>query len=186
MAKKTVVKITGVNQARTNALEFINKQSKDPDFLKGLGEEAAFQIASAVRSKGRTDPAYFQPPLEDSTIERRKTLIKQGNSFNAKIVTPKGSNLSMSGQLLDAIKSRVNYSISTIVLFLKPQRSPYKGKSGQPLESKTNNEIKKELESKGFRFFFLSDKISILLENLITKQLRRKLALYNRINRKLK
>jgi hypothetical protein len=186
MAKKTTVKITGISQARDNALKFINSTTKDREFLDFVGQTAADQIRSAVRAGGRTDPAYFQPPLEDSTVDRRKTLIKQGNSFDQKIVNPNRSNLSMSGQLLDSIYFRINESISTVVLLIKKQRNPYKGKSGQPLENKDNVEIKDDLEKRGFKFFFISEKLNTLLENKITQQLRRKLSLYNKIVRKLK
>lgn len=186
MAKKTVIKISGIKEARDSALAFINKQTKDREFLDLVGQTATDQLRNAVRAGGRTDPAYFQPPLEDSTVERRKTLIKQGNSFDPKIVTPKRSNLSMSGQLLDSIYYRINESISTVVLLIKKPRNPYRGKSGQPLENKDNVEIKNDLEKRGFKFFFISEKLNTLLENVITQQLRRKLSLYNKINRKLK
>ncbi len=186
MAKKTSVKITGIGAARDNALKFINNTTKDSQFLKEIGQEAVIQIAAATRSGGRTDPAYVQPTLKDSSVERRKTLIKQGNSFNSRIVSPKRSNLSMSGQLLDSMISKVNSAIGQIIISINKQRKPYKGKSGQDLENKDNLEIKNDLEKRGFRFFFLSDKINLLLENKIAQQLRRKLSLYNKITRKLK
>lgn len=186
MAKKTVVKISGVKEARDSAIAFLNKEIKDREFLDPVGQTAADQLRNAVRSAGRTDPEYVQPSLSDGTIERRKTLIKQGNSFDPKIVNPKRSNLSLSGQLLDSISFRINESINTVVLFLKKQRSPYKGKKGQALEYKDNVEIKNDLEKRGFKFFFISEKLNTLLENIITQQLRRKLSLYNRITRKLK
>lgn len=186
MAKKTTVKITGIQEARDNALAFINKEIKDREFLDFVGQTASDQIRNAVRSGGKGDPAYFQPPLSDSTIERRKTLIKQGNSFDPKIVNPKRSNLSLSGQLLDSITFRINQSINTVVLLIKKPRTPYKGKTGQALENKDNVEIKNDLEKRSFKFFFISEKLNTLLENIITQQLRRKLSLYNKITRKLK
>lgn len=186
MAKKTSVKITGIAEARDSAIKFLNDSISNDEFLKQVAEQTIDQIQKAVRSGGRTDPAYFQPPLSDSTIERRKTLIKQGNSFDPKIVNPKRSNLSLSGQLLDSFQYRTNKALSTIVLFLNKSRKPYRGVKGQELENKDNVQVKNDLEKRGFKFFFVSEKINTLIENFITKELRRKLSLYNKINRKLK
>lgn len=184
MAKKTVVKFTGIKTARDNALEFLNKSTKDPKFLTSVAEVTVDQIQKAVRSAGRVDSAYFQPPLSDSTIKRRETLIKQGNAYNTTIVTPKRSNLSMSGQLMDSISYRINQSLSEITLFLKRPRTAYKGKNGQPLENKDNVEIKRDLEKRGYKFFFVSDKINTLLVNRISKSLSRLLKLYDKVKRK--
>jgi hypothetical protein len=93
----------------------------------------------------------------------------------------------MSGQLLDAIKFRVNNSISEVTIFLSQKREAYKGRFKDKLENKKNNiEIKNDLEDQGRKFFFISDKLTALLESKIASELRRKLALYNKIKRSLK
>ena len=184
MAKKTVIKFTGIKAARDNALEFLNKSTKDSKFLNSVAEITVDQIRKAVRAAGRTDPAYFQPPLSDGTIKRRETLIRQGNAYNTTVVIPKRSNLSMSGQLLDSISYRINQSLSEITLFLTRPRTAYKGKNGQPLENKDNVEIKRDLEKRGYKFFFVSDKINTLVVNQISKSLSRLLKLYDQTQRK--
>jgi hypothetical protein len=73
-----------------------------------------------------------------------------------------------------------------VILYLLDPRKPYKGVKGQDLENKkTNNQIKDDLEAQDRRFLFISDKLKILLESKIAQNIRKKLSLYNRINRKL-
>jgi len=52
-------------------------------------------------------------------------------------------------------------------------------------KEKTNNEIKNDLEAKGRRFLFISDRLKANLEERIVKELKRRLDLYNKIKRKL-
>lgn len=195
MAKVT---IKGIPEARDNALKFLQNTVKDKKFLDEIGQLTADQIRNRTRARkgvltkdspdfgspGVDD--YRQPKLKDSTIERRKSLIRSGNAFDPQIVTAKKSNLSLSGQLLDAIKYRVNQGINVISIYIDSKRNPYRGAKGQNLENKkSNNQIKDELEERGRRFFFISDKLNTLLTSKIAQQLRRKLSLYNKIVRKL-
>ena len=181
MAKNKVT-ITGVGKARDNALKFLGNTFKDKEFLESYATDAENYIRNSTRAR---KDEYTQEPIKESTIKRRKSLIKSGNSFDQKIVSPKKSNLSMSGQLLESIKHRINLSVGEIVLYLNPYRKPYKGVKGQDLETKTNTQINRDLEKQGRKFFFISNKLQALLESKIAAQLRKKLALYNKVVRKL-
>lgn len=183
MAKKATVKITGLGQARDNALKFLNTTKKDSKILETEGQFAADQIRS--RTRGRLEE-YKQDALTKGTIKRRDSLIRSGNFLDERLTRPKQSNLTLSGQLLRSITYKVNNAFSEIILFLNPTRKAYRGARGQNLENlKDNNEIRKDLESRGRRFFFISEKLHINLENRLVKDLRRKLAIYNKIKRKL-
>lgn len=182
MAKKTSVKITGVSQARDNILKFLNNTIQDKQVLNELGQVAADSIRNRTRA-GMEE--YKQKPLSKTTQERREALIPK-NSFDDKIVKPKRSNLSLSGQLLESISFRINNAQALVTLFLYKPRLPYNGTKKSALKNdKDNVQIKNDLESKGRKFFFISEKLNAQLENRITQALRRKLAQYNRLRRKL-
>lgn len=183
MAKKATVKITGIGQARDNALKFLNATKKDNEILNTEGKFTADQIRT--RTRGRQEE-YKQNPITKATAKRRESLIKSGNFLDERQTRPKQSNLTLSGQLLGAITYKINSAFSEIIIFLNPDRRPYKGTRGFDLENlKDNNEIKKDLESRGRKFLFLSERLRINLENRLVKELKRRLSIYNKIKRKL-
>lgn len=182
---KTTVKITGTEQVKKSTTAFLKTLVDDDLILNELGQLTADQIRARVRSKGRVDDEYKQPDITKGTIEARKRLIKAGNAFNQTIVKKQYSNLSMSGQLLDAIKYKISKVNGQVSLYIERFRRPYKGLRKAELENKSDNiQIKKDLESRGFEFFFISTKLQILLENKIAQSIRRKLATFNAIIRK--
>lgn len=73
------------------------------------------------------------------------------------------------------IRTNKDFRLKIKALFIASYKQPEKG----------NNEIKNDLEAKGFRFFFISTKLNTLLTSKIAEQLRRKLSLYKKIVRKL-
>lgn len=216
MAKKAFVKITGITQARDNALKFLNQTKKDSKILETEGKFAADQIRD--RTEGRQEQ-YKQKDLANVTIEARK--IYAGFYDTSPLAIPKRSNLTLTGQLLGAIKHKVNSAASEIIIYLSDNRRNRKipdsiiqemydgiidkdrnatnSKRKNPKvkdkltaifllknqKDKTNNEIKKDLEDKGRRFMFLSDRLKTTLENRLVKELKRRLDLYNKIKRKL-
>ncbi len=212
MTKKASVKISGISQARDSALKFLNETKKDSDFLNIYAKLAVDQIKS--KTAGRQED-YKQKEIKNVTVEARKVYADVYNT--SPLAKPKVSNLSLTGQLLGAIKYRINQATSEIIIFISDKRtnrivpdSIIKEKYNQIIDKdnhatnskrrdpnskdkitalfllkhqkpKTNNEIKDELEDKGRRFFFISDKLKAQLEAKITQQLRRKLDLYNKI-----
>jgi len=183
MAKKATVKITGLSRARDNALKFLDNTKKDNQVLDEYGQLLADQIRN--RTRGRLEE-YKQSALTKGTVKRRESLIKSGNFLDERLTRPKQSNLTLSGQLLRSITYKVNNAFSEIILYLNPDRKAYRGARGQNLDNlKDNNEIRKDLESIGRRFFFISEKLRINLENRLVKELKRRLSIYNKIKRKL-
>lgn len=216
MAKKAFVKITGITQARDNALKFLNQTKKDAKILETEGKFAADQIRN--RTAGRQDE-YKQDDLANVTIEARK--IYAGFYDTSPLAKPKTSNLTLTGHLLSAIKHKTNSATTEIIIFLTENRrnrkipdSIIKEKYNEIIDKdrnatnskrkdpkvkdkltalfllknqkdKTNNEIKEDLEAKGRRFLFLSDRLKTTLENRLVKELKRRLDLYNKIKRKL-
>lgn len=181
---KAKVTIRGVKEARDGLLNVINKQLKDPNFLKEIGQQSVDGIRN--RTRGRQEE-YKQPELKESTKETRDRLIRAGNAFNRQIVRTKStSNLSMSGQLLDALYFTVNQAQGIISIMLRSPRNAYRGIRKPQLENlKNNNEIKDDLEARGRKFFFISERLRSNLESKIAASLRKTISIYNRVRRKL-
>lgn len=183
MPPKNRITIRGIPEAKDNLLKQINNAVKDPSFLSDIGQIAVEQIQSRTQSRLEE---YKQPELKESTKKIRERLIRAGNSFNPNIVKKNRSNLSMSGQLLGALYFTVNQYLSVVRIMLRNPREAYYGIRKDRLENlKNNNEIKEDLEARGRRFFFISEKLKLNLESRIAKALRRSISLYNKINRKL-
>jgi hypothetical protein len=181
--KKAKIKITGIPEQKEILLKVLNKAIKDPALLNELGQIAVDQIKRGTR--GRLD-VYKQPSLLTDTKDTRERLIRAGNAFDRNIVKqPSTSNLSMSGQLLNAIYYRVNQALGTITLLIRSPRTPYKGIRKAQLEgSLDNNEVKDNLETIGRKFFFISDKVKAILESKVKAKLRSALDIYKSIKRR--
>jgi hypothetical protein len=178
---KTKAEIKGLDVVSRDIKTFVRNIIKDKELLNQIGELASKQISLQTRAKQKD---YKQPDLQKSTVERRETLIKQGNT--SQFTKPKQSNLTLSGQLLDSITHKINQSSGFITLFFKEGRRPYKGKSGQNLENKTNKEIVQDLDQRGFKFFFISVRLKAQLESKIKSYLRQKLSNFKKLKRSLK
>lgn len=177
------VKIRGIPEARNNLLNAINKAVKDKAFLEDIGQQTTEQIKNRTRARLEE---YKQPEITDFTKKTRERLIRAGNAFDQAIVKKNRSNLSMSGQLLESIYYRVNQAQGFVSILIRSPRQAYKGIRKPQLENKkNNNEIKDDLEARGRKFFFVSEKLKLNLESRIAKALRRSLSLFNKINRKL-
>jgi len=182
---KAKVTVRGVKEAKDGLINVINKQIKDPKFLSEIATQAVDGIKK--RTRGRLEE-YKQPPLKSkTTLKTRDRLIRAGNAFDRSIVrTDKTSNLSMSGQLLEALYFTVNQAQGVINIMIKAPRNAYRGIRKATLENKKNNqEIKDDLESRGRKFFFISEKLRANLESKIAQSLRKTLSIYNRVRRKL-
>jgi hypothetical protein len=179
---KNEVKITGTKEAQDNLLKEIRNAVTDERFMRELAEEAIDQIKK--RTRGRQEQ-YKQDKLEKSTIGARKRLIERGNAFDPAIVRAETSNLSMSGQLLNSMRYKLDEFRGIITLFINPDRELYKDATLQEtIDKKDNIEIKEELEKRNRKFFFISDRLKANLQNRIADGLRRSLKLYDKIKRK--
>ncbi len=85
MAKKATVKITGLKQAKDNALKFLNESKKDSKILETEGQFAADQIRNRTRARLEE---YKQDPITKGTIKRRESLIRSGNFLDECLTRP--------------------------------------------------------------------------------------------------
>lgn len=178
---KVKAKITGVDDVSEKLRRFLRLAIKEEQTLKVIAYDLVDQVVKRTQAK---QEEYKQPKLKESTVKRRKTLIKQGNS--SAFTDSSRSNLTLSGQLLASLRFAIETSQSLIKVSLSDYRRPYKGKSGQDLEKSTNSEVKAELESRGFNFLFMSKKLSARLESKLKAEIRRQLQNFRKIKSSLK
>lgn len=182
MAKKSAsVTIKGLDKSKDKIQGLLRKIEKDPEILNDIAELTSGEIKR--RTRARLDE-YKQPELQESTVVRRKDLIAIGNG--SEFSAPRRSNLTLSGQLLDSIAFVINLATGKINFFLKPGRIPYLGLSGKNLETKTNDEIKSDLEKRGFKFMFISESLNARLQNRLKQIFRRKLSNFKRLSKTFK
>ena len=177
MAKVT---ITGVDDVRKKFQNFLRASERDPNILTDVAVTMREQMIKRTQA-GIED--YKQPPLAESTKERRKKLIAAGNGSN--FAKPSRSNLTLSSQLLNSIIFRINIRDGIVNFFLKDFRTPYIGVKGKPLETPTNTEIKQDLEKQGRTFLFLSKKLEAQLSTRIVRALRRRLSNFNKLKKSI-
>lgn len=150
----------------------ITSTLKSKSFLKRLGDAAAEAIRSRTRAGyGVSEGGGFEgasqkrlKSLAKSTVKSRIQLAQKG-ALSSK-TTPKFSNLTRTGQLLDSIKTT---SVS--------QNSATVNPSGRRNDGKTNQEVAGYVEDQGRPFNKLTSaevrKIVNIVESEVVKLVRR-------------
>lgn len=178
---KTRAEILGLEKIESDLKVFVKNIIKDKELVNEIGAETASQIKLKTRSKLEQ---YKQPELQSTTKEIRRKLISDGSG--SEFSKAEVSNLTLSGQLLDSISFTVNEAESTVTIFLKGDHKPYKNSSKKDKQTKTNKYIMLDLEKRGFKFFFISERVKAILQSKLTKFIRQKLSNYSKIKRSLK
>ena len=124
-----------------------------------LIQEIPEQIQRRTRLGAGIDPSGKNKkldPLSDSYVKKREALKKKGDLFNA--TTPKKSNLTLTGQMLNAIIG-IKESATRFVFTFNPQRD----------DGKSNLDIARWVQEKGRNFFRLSSSEVKQFERKIAK-----------------
>lgn len=172
---KTNVKITGFTEMSKKLTTYIENVAKDQEMITDIGKHIVTQIRA--RTASGVDKEYKQPPITKGTIKRRESLMKAGNTPPSDLsrVLPRTSGLTLSGQLLNSLRFEINASLQFIRISIADFRRPYRGVRKEQLETKTNTEIKDDLESRGRKFFFLSDQLREQVQNILSRKIREKI-----------
>jgi phage gpG-like protein len=124
----------------------INKVIQDQGFMNEIGQEIVDDIKlNTRRGMGiKNNKSYPLAPLETSTIKTRDYLRRGGNA-RARPYADEFSNLSVSGQLIEALKYSIGKSGELIVEVANTLRKPYKTLKGRDIKSEpiTNAELSK-------------------------------------------
>jgi hypothetical protein len=137
-----------VNKASSDLKNKINNLLKNDEMSTEIGIFLTERVRFEARSgKPLNDDRSF-PNLQQSTIDNRKRLSKNNKTQQA--FRPDFSNLTLTGQLQNAISFK-KLKAGVYELFVKDNvRSPYKGGSGKAI---TNAKVDEHLRKKKFILF---------------------------------
>jgi hypothetical protein len=160
-----------------------------PEALKAAGQLAVNNIKGRTRQgkdlsaggKADSNADRSQPPLSRSWIEQRQRLAAFNQTHPA--YSPKRSNLTLTGQLLDAVSFRVKNNRAEVFVAESTRRGyayvPSRGpRKGQTVTAKapTNAKLAEFLGEQGRFFLGLSPKEKKIISNRVRQLLRKALA----------
>jgi hypothetical protein len=182
MAKKTSVKITGVNEIGKGLEKSLKAIDSDKSLLKDIGDYTVRNIIGAARLGKDPEGAAFKD-LSAGWDKRRKRLatVNQTDEFYK---TSKRSRLTFTGQLLRSF----TYSVSKLSLsfFFKGNRRPYKGIKKAALDGpSTNAELAESIEETR-PFVIVSEKMKVTLTSMVIRSLKRTLNNYKKLSKLLR
>lgn len=147
------VKVNFDNKAfSARVTQAFQRVKRSPQLQKEIGEDLVRRIKGQARRGKPYNSARSFPALKSSTISRRKQLAKYNQT--GKPFRPRLSNLTLTGQLIDAIKFKANKDF--VEIFVEDSaREPYVISSKGTLEKKPpdNNTLAGYLSEKGFQLF---------------------------------
>lgn len=165
--KKVLNGVTKRFRSVVNSKEFIKESSKEVEKQSK---------ASAKTGKNPTTGKSWKQGLESSTVRFRKYVArynKTGTPFG-----PEKDNLTLTGQLINAIKSiakKTKNGVSIkLVIDEDKRRKGYKKKDGTRMKTITNSMIEKEQRKSGRSIRGISDKTTKTLKTQFLSILRRK------------
>jgi hypothetical protein len=182
MAKKTSVKITGVDNLAKGFEKTIKMIESDKALFKEMGDYTVRNIVGSARLGKDPGGTQFKD-LSDGWNKRRKRLATVNATDEFYREYSKKSRLIFTGQLLKSF----TFSVSKLSLsfFFKGNRKPYKGIRKSALEGPaTNAELAESIEETR-PFVFLSEKMKVTLTSMVIKSLRKSLNNYKKLRRLL-
>lgn len=150
----------------------ILKKALDKPTLDEIGRQVVALNQKAVRSGNLPDGGEL-PELSKGWIKRRSLLKKFNNTGPA--FSPKRSNLTFTGQLLNAIFFRSNPSDGSIdIEVLNTKRTSYSNMDGKPSKSKqpTNKKLAEYIAQKGIIFVGLTENARERANKILMAKLR--------------
>lgn len=137
-------------------------------------KEFAVIIPELVRARTRLGAGINGnlPNLKPATIRNRTRYAENLHPETS----PEESNLTATGQLLDAIQAKVTDGKIVVSVNTKKRRVELSGSRGKL----TNNQVRKYVEDAGFNFFELNEEernhLLELAEKLITEEIKKALS----------
>ena len=141
----------------TKKLSEIQKGFNNRALLEPVSKIAISDMQREARSTRGFDKEGNReklPSISDEWVERRKKLSKVNTTTG--VYSPKRSNLSFTGQLLDSLKAK--FSGSKITISPTGTRTPYKNLKGGQSRSVENKIVAEGLQKRGFRFLGVDKK----------------------------
>jgi hypothetical protein len=121
----TKFKVLGVKEAQQSILKRVNKAISDSK----LYEKAHLLLEEEIRSGTNPKTGRNYKKLAPATVEHRRYLAKHNDTHER--YSASGSNLTLSGRLLEGLFSRFNKTTGVLTIDIKGKHPGYKGKKGQ-------------------------------------------------------
>jgi len=174
--------------AANKVLKSFGKVKKSRQLNKEVAEFIIGRVAGeARRGKPLNDSRKF-PKLKDSSVAIRDALKKSGLDKTHPAFTPPFSNVTITGQLVDALTFIFRFGALEIFVKKSP-RKPYKFKVGKNKEKTPSNyDLDQELRSRGFKFFTGSGvkksvQIRKRVNTIVKKALRRAIGVSQKLDK---
>ncbi len=171
------IKLKNTAKVKASVFKKLNELIRDEGVLTAVADTITNEIKSGKNPK--TGKNY--KALKASTIKHRKYLSR-GNPTDKKY-SPRRSNLTITGELLNGLMSRINVAKSIITVLYKGSHPGYKTLSGKKIKGSGGNRAKiaDHLADQGRPTLIFSERIKKLSIKNMQKALRR--ALKRIINR---
>jgi hypothetical protein len=168
MAINFKLKLEDVKKAKDETTKILNNLKQDPELQTTIGQLVVDDIKLQTR-KGFSivRNAKFKP-LTNEWVEKRKQIKATPGQRISEVYSPKRSNLSLSGQLIDSVR----FSIGKVIrIFADGERTPYqytiekkvngkKTKITKTIESSVDNaELSEYVSEQGRPFIGFRDKV---------------------------
>ncbi len=175
----TRVNIKGLDELEVNVKKRFRVVQTNKQMLMQIGEVSVERMKLEARRKtplqGRTRGSFPTNYPKPSTQKARRQIARYNKTHGAYgASTP---NLTITGQLVDAIRFKVTQRLGNILFFVSGVRNPYVGKNGPRRRNPSNAVVYKKLldRNQKFRILGVDEKLQKRISNIVRRTLRRAL-----------
>ena len=168
-----MARVFGVNRKRDKLVAFLKDKALGKLVSGEIGEFSVERIYRSTKTGKSLATETSLKTLKEGTIKRRKAYKGSTGEF----FKPAKSNLTFSGQLLNALTFRVIRN-GVIEVFVKDNmRTPYKGEksSSTSFNRDTNADIARKVAEDGRPFIGMDKKGVEVIKQIVLRNLRKQL-----------
>lgn len=165
------VKIKGIEEATKAAKEVFKDTKTSTKVLVDVGKLVQKRIVATARTGYSLEDNQRKKfrSLKESTVESREALEKTyPERIDREFFKPDRANVTLTGQLLEAFKFKIDKAKGLVFFFFKDER-----KKITPDDSSSNNEVYDNLQSLGYGFTGLDEKGQKRVKKIVLDEFRR-------------
>lgn len=174
-----MAKVFGVKNIQTKVEIFLRDKLIDNSLTNDIGKFAKERIYSFTKAGKSLVTGGALNSLSAGYIKYRKSFAKTNPGNTGKVFRPSKSNLTLTGQMLDALKYTARPLKKIVEVFVEPSaRQPLPStKKGKPAinDPKSNAQVAEEVSKKGRPFLGPDDAGVKRIKQMIINDTRRKL-----------
>jgi len=165
----TKVKITGLAQTLKLIRELFAGSAERKEMLDEILDFVVRRVRAETRKgKDLSRDGETQPPLSTKYIAARERMTANGSvKVDKTFFSPKRSNLTLTGQMLDSLSGLVKSKARSVEVFVEGRRD----------DGLTNQAVAKDLKSMGRTFLGLDEKGRGRIRKIVLDEIRRQIRL---------